>query len=302
MNKKEEGLFLALKTGKKRFFGWKYNIFILVILGFQLHCASATSKCFMVSVFVCGVDKCRSDMFATVGSCLVCSSLLVGVCIWGAWSWTPRISNALPYCSWWITGGSWSRNDFPLHCLLGCVFPPDFWWLFIFLMVVNVIKNQWKRGRMTDSGTWPRVSCSSHYPSIFLHRKYLLGSQVPISSSLCFLQRVCFVYSPNSHFWQPTTLLLLQRLLRLNSEIKSKSGKPWLHWNFQDENELAKLLKKQGVAILFCEKIGSFLPSQTLDLLYKLLDVELKFRYPLRRIWLQRHLKTPRFSLVQCKL
>lgn len=192
-----------------------------------------------------------------------------------AWSWTPRISNALPYCSWWITGGSWSRNDFPLHCLLGCVFPPDFWWLFIFLMVVNVIKNQWKSGRMTDSGTWPRVSCSSHYPSIFLHRKYLLGSQVPISSSLCFLQRVCFVYSPNSHFWQPTTLLLLQRLLRLNSEIESKSRKSWLHWNFQDENELAKLLKKQGVAILFCEKIGSFLPSQTLDLLYKLLDVEL---------------------------
>lgn len=134
--------------------------------------------------------------------------------------------------------------------------PSWFWWLLILLMVVNVIKNQWNRGRVTDSRTWPRVSCSSCYPSIFLHRKYLPGSQVPISSSLCFLQHVCFVYSPNSHFWQPTTLLLLQRLLRLNSEIKNKSGKPWLHWNFQDENELAKLLRKQGA---FCEKIGSSL-------------------------------------------
>lgn len=93
----------------------------------------------------------------------------------------------------------------------------------------------------------------------------------------CFLQHVCFVYSPNSHFWQPTTLLLLQWLLRLNSEIKSKSGKPWLHWNFQDENELAKLLKKQGVAILFLWEDWQFsLSSQTLDLLYKLLDIELR--------------------------
>lgn len=137
--------------------------------------------------------------------------------------------------------------------------PSWFWWLLILLMVVNVIKNQWKRGRVTDSRTWPRVLCSSCYPSIFLHRKYLPGSQVPISSSLCFLQHVCFVYSPNSHFWQPTTLLLLQRLLRLNSEIKSKSGKPWVHCNVQDENELAKLLKKQGAEIPFCGKIGSSL-------------------------------------------
>lgn len=158
---------------------------------------------------------------------------------------------------WWEL--ELSRNDFSFALSARLHLPSWFWWLLIFLMVVNVIKNQWKRGRVTDSRTWPRVSCSSYYPSIFLQRKYLLGSQVPISSSLCFLQRVCFVYSPNSHFWQPTTLLLLQRLLRLNSEIKSKSGKPWLHWNVQDENELAELLKKQGVAIPFCEKIGSSL-------------------------------------------
>lgn len=171
---------------------------------------------------------------------------------------------------WWELGQKW----FSLALSARLRLFSWFWWLFIFLMVVNVIKNQWKRGRVTDSRTWPRVSCSSYYPSIFLQRKYLLWSQVPISSSL--LLSVCFVYSPNSHFWQPTTLLLLHRLLRLNSEIKSKSGKPWLHWNFQHENELAKLLKKQGtVEILLCEKIGSSLPSQTLDLLYKLLDTEL---------------------------
>lgn len=160
-----------------------------------------------------------------------------------------------PDSHWWELEQKWFY--FALSARLHL--PSWFWWLFIFLMVVNVIKNQQKRGRVTDSRTWPRVLCSSYYPSIFLQRKYLLGNQVPISSSLCFLQRVCFVYSPNSHFWQPTTLLLLQRLLRLNSEIKSKSGKPWLHWNFQDENEVAKLLKKQGVALLFCEKIGSSL-------------------------------------------
>lgn len=66
-------------------FGWQYNIFILVNLWCQLHCASAISKCFMVSIFVCGEDKeslkCRSEMFAIVGSCrvpsqLVCASMV----------------------------------------------------------------------------------------------------------------------------------------------------------------------------------------------------------------------------------
>lgn len=181
--------------------------------------------------------------------------------------------------------------------------PSWFWWLFIFLMVVNVIKNQWKRGRVTDSRTWPRVSCSSHYPSIFLQRKYLPGSQVPISSSLCFLQRVCFVYSPNSHFWQPTTLLLLRRLLRLNSEIKSKSGKPWLHWNFQGENELAKLLKKPGIAFFFVKRLAVLSPFSNLAFTIQTSWCWAhKFRNPLRRIWLQRHLKILYFSLVQCKL
>lgn len=246
-------------------------------------------------------------MFATVGSHLLCS-FLVGVWICGSPERPLRLDTKDQQClalillinHWWELEQKWF--SFALSARLHL--PSWFWWLLILLMVVNVIKNEWKRGRVSDSRAWPRASRSSRYPSIFLHRKYLPGSQVPISSSLCFLQHVCFVCSPNSHFWQPTTLLLLQRLLRLNSEIKSKSGKPWLHWNVQDENELAKLLKKSRMLwFLFVERLTVLSPFSNLGFTIQTSWCWAhKFRNPLRRLWLQRHLKTPCFSLVQREL
>lgn len=70
--------------------------------------------------------------------------------------------------------------------------PSWFWWLLILLMVVNVIKNQWKRGRVTDSRTWPRVLCSSRYPSIFCTENTCQGArcqsvQVSAFCSMCAL-------------------------------------------------------------------------------------------------------------------